>query len=83
MHCFHNISDTIGVDRIMDEFAVAFRPDDAGPAQNSKVLGSYRLFQPQLDVEFCDCQLFVLVQYPNDLLPEFVIKGPKDHRGLL
>jgi len=83
MNGFHNISDPVGVDGVMDEFSVSLGFNDAGPAQDGQVLGGYRLFQAQLDIEFRDCQLFMLVQDANDLLPEFVIEGPQDHRGLL
>ncbi len=83
MNGFHNICDAVGVDGVVNEFTVPLGFDDAGPAQDGQVLGSYRLLEAQLYIEFCDCQLFMLVQDAHDLLPEFVIEGPQDHRGLL
>ena len=82
MHCFHNITDPVGIDGIMNEFAIPLGLDDACPAQDGQVLGSNGLFQAELDIEFGDCQLFMFIQDANDLLPEFVIQGAQDHRGL-
>jgi len=82
MYCFHNISNPVRVDGIMDEFAIPFGLDDSCPSQDGQVLGSYGLLQSQLDIEFCDCQLFMLVQDTHNLLPELVIQGPEDHGGL-
>jgi hypothetical protein len=82
MHSFHNIADPFGVDGIMNEFAVAFGFDDTGTAQNGQMLGGYRLLEPELYIKFGDCQLFMLVQDPHNLLSEFVIQGPENHGGL-
>jgi hypothetical protein len=67
----------------MDKLAVALGLYDTGPAQDGQVLGSDGLLEPELDIKFGDCQLFMFVQDPDDLLPEFVIQRAKDHRRLL
>ena len=83
MYCFHNISDSVRIDGIVDKLAISFGLDDTRSAEDSEVLGSHRLFESQLNVKFSDCQLLMFVQDAYDLLPEFVIQGPEDHCGLL
>jgi len=61
MYCFHNITDPVRVDGIMNEFAIPLGFDDTRPAEDCQVLGGDRLFQPELDIEFRDCQLFMLI----------------------
>src|SRR5665213_290824 len=81
LHRLHNIRNPVRIDGIMNEFAIAFGSYDAGPAENGQVLRGYRLFQPEVNIEFRYREFFMLVEYADDLLAEFMIEGPQDHRG--
>lgn len=83
MHCFHNITNAVGIDGIMNEFTIAFGLDDTSPAQDGQVLGGNGLLEPEMDIEFRDCQPFMFIQNLDNLLTEFMIQGPQDHSGLL
>jgi hypothetical protein len=41
MHGFHNITYSVRVDGIVNEFAIPFGFNDTRPSQNGQVLGGY------------------------------------------
>ena len=50
MNCFHNITNPVGIDSVVDELAIPFGFDNTGPAEDCQVLGSNRLLQAQVDI---------------------------------
>jgi hypothetical protein len=82
MDGFHNIIDPFRIDGIMNEFPVAFGFDDAGPAQDRKMLGGDGLFEPELYIKLGDRQPLMFVEDPHNLLPQLMIERAKDHGGL-
>jgi hypothetical protein len=50
MNGFHNITNPVGIDGIMNEFAVSFCFDNSCATEDRQVLGSNGLFQAQVNV---------------------------------
>src|SRR6185437_10998484 len=50
-------------------------------AKDGEVLGGHGLLQPEVNIQFGNRESFMLVQDADDLLTEFMIEGPQDHRG--
>ena len=50
MNCFHNITNPVGIDGVVNEFAIPLGFDNASPAEDRQVLGCNGLFQAKVNV---------------------------------
>ena len=54
-----------------------FRIHHTGTAENSQMLGRYRLFQAQFDVNIGHCHAIAFLEQVDDALPKLVVDSQK------
>lgn len=82
IHALHDTGYPVYAYGIINEFPIPLRLNDTSTAQYGKMLGCYRLLQPEMYVDLSDGDLLLLIDQLHNLLAKPVIKSPKNQRRL-